>query len=120
MTPEQEIETLIIPNSGQSFTGDDFRMLLKPIVYMFMKAGLPLYVGMSRRGITRPSGAHHVAKAREECDEVKIFPCINEGAAYRLEQILISRTNPLYNERLRQAEAKRLTGISSSINTLAT
>lgn len=94
-----DIESLVVEGAGQSFKGDDFRMLCKPCVYMFMKNGLPIYVGMSRNGISRPaSRAHAQAEhARSECDEVKIYPCVSEDAARNLEEMLIAKTQPPHN-----------------------
>lgn len=94
-----DIEPLLIDGAGQSFSGDDFRMLCRPCVYMFMKDGLPLYIGMSSHGIQRVAQkAHRQAMlSRAECDEVKVHPCISVDAARQLETYLIRRMRPKYN-----------------------
>jgi excinuclease UvrABC nuclease subunit len=93
-----KIESCVVPESGQRFNGEDFRMLLKPCVYLFMKDGSPLYIGMSKNGIARPAGANHRQfAAREECDEVLIYPCNSERDAKYLEELLICKTKPKYN-----------------------
>jgi hypothetical protein len=94
-----DIEALVIKDAGQSFSGEDFRSLLRPCVYMFMRENVPIYIGMSGNGLERVAGrSHHKAlNARQECDEVRIYPCVSVDAAYKLERILVGRTQPRYN-----------------------
>ena len=94
-----EIEALVIKDAGQSFKGEDFRSLLRPCVYMFLRENVPIYIGMSGNGIERVAGrSHHKAlNARQECDEVRVYPCVSVDAAYKLERILVGRTQPRYN-----------------------
>ena len=109
-----EIEALIIPDSGQSFKGDDFRKLCLPCVYMFMENGLPIYIGMSSSGISRPSQSAHRqwCLARKECDEVRIYPCKSVDAAVKLERILLCRTQPKHNRNGLQHYVKQRLGNS--------
>lgn len=94
-----EITSYVIENSGQEFNGNDFKALLGPGVYVFMKEDRPIYVGMGRSLLGRCSGlGHHKAHtARKECDKVLLFPCIHLEAAHKLETILIGRFQPQYN-----------------------
>lgn len=106
-----EMELLVIPDAGQSFKGDDFRSLCLPCVYLFMKEGLPIYIGAGSSGISRAAQSNHRqwCYARKECDEVRIYPCKSIDAAFELESILIAKCQPKYNKR------KRYTGISEQL-----
>jgi|SRR6266550_5026595 len=106
-----EIELLVIPDAGQSFRGNDFRSLCLPCVYLFMKEGLPIYIGASSSGISRPAqrGHRQSIRALKECDEVRIHPCKSIEAAFELESILIAKCQPKYNNR------KLYTGISEQL-----
>lgn len=108
-----EIPALVIPDSGQSFKGDDFRMLCKPCVYMFMQDGVPIYIGMSRRGLQRITLKVHreAGRAREECDEVRIFPCVNAKKAFKLEAIMIGTCQPKYNKRKKYYQIAKQLGL---------
>jgi len=110
----REIEELVIENAGQSFVGDDFRMLCKPCVYMFMEKGIPIYIGMSGNGLTRPlqRGHRQWYRARKECDELRIYPCKSIEAARQLERILLCRTQPRYNVNGKRIYANQLLGNS--------
>lgn len=113
MNPKhRKIEACIIPNTGQRFTGADFRMLTKPCVYIFLQDGSPLYIGMSRNGIGRPAQPGHAQadKARAECDEVLIYPCNNVRDAMYLEDLLICKTQPKYNHNKLKRYASILLG----------
>lgn len=111
----KEIERYVIPNSGNQFTGDDFRLLCRPCVYLFMLNGLPLYIGMSGIGIVRSAARnhHHADLARKECDQVLIYPCLSVDAAYSLEKLLIHVLSPKYNERLRGSYTADRLGVKS-------
>lgn len=93
------VSSLIVRDSGHRFTGEDFRSLLNPCVYLFMLNGLPLYIGVSKHGITRASDQrHHMHfKARLECDEVLIYQCNSSSDALELETIMIRHLHPKYN-----------------------
>jgi excinuclease UvrABC nuclease subunit len=108
-----EIPALLIPDSGQSFKGDDFRMLCKPCVYMFMQDRIPIYIGVSRTGLGRAMHyAHRQAKlARTECDEVRVFPCLTGRKAFRLETMLIAKCQPKYNKRNKHKSLQDMLGL---------
>jgi hypothetical protein len=111
---EDVVRSLVCSTEGQSFKGDDFRMLCRPCVYLFLKDALVLYVGMSRNGISRPAerGHRQAMLARAECDEVRIFPCLTIFAAQQLEGLLISGLQPKYNKRQRMPRfIARLMGV---------
>ena len=101
MSERDEIAGLVIADAGQSFTGDDFRSLRQPGVYVFMLGAECLYVGMATRLLGRIGGNHHRKEAIAECDRVLLWPCVSKPAAARLEEILIAGLNPRYNKRKR-------------------
>lgn len=78
-----------------------------------MKEGLPIYVGMSRNGIGRPSARNHhkAATARAECDQVLVYVCRSIDAAYELESILIGKTSPKHNQAKLTTNVAQLLGI---------
>jgi hypothetical protein len=94
-------DLLTIPDAGASFKGCDARTLCGPVVYMFSLERRPLYIGMSKNGIGRVFSPHKQAdKAREECDELLIFPTPTVEAAMELEELMVSLFEPMYNKRL--------------------
>lgn len=94
-----QIEALTIPEAGQQFSGDDFRSLTKPGVYVFVRENEILYVGVSHSLLSRASHGSHDQddKARRECDKVLLYPCRNDECARTLESILIYAMKPKYN-----------------------
>jgi hypothetical protein len=102
---ESEFEKLTLPNGGSRFKGEDFRQMCGPIVYMFLKDNDVLYVGMSSCGLARPgSRQHHMAdSARQDCDEVLIWPTKSAAAAIELESLLIAVFRPLQNKRIQSS-----------------
>jgi hypothetical protein len=91
---------LILPSGGVRFDGEEFRRLCRPLVYMFLKDNTPLYIGFSAAGLARPSqNAHHAKRARQEADEILIWPTKTEADARELESILIFAMQPKYNRR---------------------
>lgn len=95
------IQNLVVDGAGQQFDGKDFLALIGPGVYVFLFNGLPIYVGMSRDNLLgrASSNGHHQSAARSECDQVKLFPCKNWGAACDLEDYLIEIFQPKHNKR---------------------
>jgi hypothetical protein len=94
------ISGCVIPDSGIRFNGPDFRSLTGPQVYVFMKAGMPLYIGMSGNGMSRCANRVHkqAEVARAECDSVLVYPCVDRKAADKLESLLIKNMQPKYNK----------------------
>jgi hypothetical protein len=109
----RELCQLIIPQSGTKFNGDDFRQLCGPQVYLFMKDNKPLYIGMTGDGLARCGSRGHkqATVARDECDEVMIYPCISRQHAERLETLLIWHLQPAYNKRKKSAYIQAMLGI---------
>lgn len=94
------LEELVIDGSGAEFTGDAFRLFCGPIVYLFMREGKPLYIGMSSSGLARPGGrVHHKSLARDQADQVKTWSCRTTRDARKLESILIDQLRPPMNKR---------------------
>ena len=99
--PESCFKRLILSSGGVRFEGEDFRRLCRPLVYMFLKDGVSLYIGFSAGGLARPSQRRHHAKiARDEADELLIWPTRTKADAKELESILIFVMRPKYNRRL--------------------
>lgn len=102
----------MIAEAGQKFKGNDFRSLLSPGVYVFMRDGQPLYIGMAKRLLGRVGGWHKQAeRAIKECDEVLLYPCVSKKAAEELETLLIGNLKPVYNKQ-RKMYAAYLLGLS--------
>jgi hypothetical protein len=106
------IESLVVETGGAEFTGETFRQLCGPGVYMFMLGDLPLYVGMGGDLLQRcAQKAHRHAKtARAECNRVLIWPCQSEEKAKLLEELLICKLKPKYNGNGQQRYVSELTG----------
>lgn len=95
-----EVATRIIPDSGFSFTGEDFRAMAQPCVYLYLLGNEALYVGMSGNGISRASSrTHQSASVRQEADRILLYPCHSLKAARDVECILIKALKPKYNSR---------------------
>lgn len=92
----------LIPDGGIEFTGDVWRSLRRPCVYVMSSDAEVLYVGMSSNGIERPfSPTHHALDYDRELavDTIKVYPCHNMAAARRVERMLIVGLNPKWNKR---------------------
>lgn len=100
------LEQLVVADSGISFDASTFRQLTGPIVYAFIRDGVPVYIGMSRHGIGRPSAPmHHKMGSRRgkgavQYDSVFIWSCPDRDAAVTLERLLIERLRPAHNQRV--------------------
>jgi len=108
------IENFVLQNAGQRFLTKDLNDLLKPGVYVIMKAGIPIYVGMGKNLLRRVSGNHHKRNIIQDSDEVLLYPCVSEYAATELEAELISKFQPTYNERLLLSKKSKLLGYSTT------
>lgn len=107
----ERIRGLVVADSGISFEARAFEKLCGPIVYLFMKRGQPLYIGMSKRGLARPgSHLHHRAETISVSDEVMVWGCPTEQAARELESLLIGALNPLLNRSGRRQFTAKLLG----------
>ena len=83
---------------GVVISASAFRRLDSPLVYVFLRDSLPLYVGMSKYGISRPKSKRHGASgARDQSDEVRLYFCRDAKHAHVLEAYLISKFQPPYN-----------------------
>ena len=86
--------------AGQKFKASDFRDLRKPGVYLFMKAGLPLYVGMGSNLLAACSRSQYLYSRElsiDSMDEVLLYPCVSLDAAKELETLLIRELKPKNN-----------------------
>ena len=112
--PEKVFSKLLLPFGGVRFDACTFCMLSGPLVYVFTKNGAALYVGYSANGVGRAaSPTHQHKRAREEADEVFIWPTADTATAMELEATLIFTLRPLYNKQ-RPADLRKahLLGIS--------
>src|ERR1700693_1809122 len=118
---KNNIFDLVLPEAGQQFKAEDFRQLIGPGVYVFLCNGVPVYVGMSNDNLLgRAAGnRHHKAIARNECDEVRLFPCKTSAAARELETYLINKCRPKYNETKIVSELSRLLGTNGTPSTIS-
>lgn len=84
---------------GYSFTGEDFRNLTLPCVYLFLDSeDKALYIGMSGSGITRPTQKNHrQPTARLQAHRILIYPCNSTKEAKHLETLLIKSFMPSLN-----------------------
>jgi hypothetical protein len=65
-------------------------------VYLWLRGNVPLYVGMSRRGIYRLGPRHH-RLAPEETDEILVWPMADVKQARAIELLFIRTLQPYYN-----------------------
>ncbi len=102
---DSELPDLFIEDAAIEFTGDVWRSLCKPCVYVASNETEVLYVGLSDRGLSRPfSPDHHKLKAspcRDAVASLKVYPCKTLGDARKAERILIAALNPKWNDRQR-------------------
>jgi hypothetical protein len=100
---EDELNECFIPGSGIEFTGDVWRSLCKPCVYVASNPTQVLYVGMSANGLSRPFNPKHhklSTHGRDAVESVKIYPCRSVHAARMAERLLIASLRPVWNSRL--------------------
>ena len=115
------INEWVTSDIGHRFTGDAFRELCGPMVYLFSKNGKALYVGMSGNGLSRAACRRHAQadRARMECDEVMTWSCKDKASAKRLEEYLIHKLRPIFNQNKRTTYIERLLGCSKDSPLLA-
>lgn len=109
------LASLIIPDSGAEFHGDDVRKFNKPCVYVYLRELEPLYVGMSRKGLQRVFASNHsqAALAREQCTKLLVYFCETEDRAMECEGLLISALKPRYNQRRYRFALAKIMGITA-------
>jgi hypothetical protein len=105
----ERIASLVVPNAGQKFRGDDLRLLRGPGVYVCIENGKALYVGSSKRLLGRIGGVHLRGNIIDTCWEVLLYPCVSLVAARQLEAILIKDMSPPSNQRGKFNSAHRQT-----------
>lgn len=80
------------------YSGGEFRALIRPCVYLFLRNGKPLYVGVSQHGISRPAALYHNHRtARDAADEVLLLFFGSAYSAKDAEQRLIEALKPPFN-----------------------
>ena len=100
---------------GLEFSGENYRLLCGPGVYLFMSETEALYVGMSKSVIARPFTFSHwkARKAQREATRFIIYPCRTVGDALDLETMFIERLHPKYNTKQKVAMVCRRLGIAT-------
>lgn len=83
--------------------------LLLPCVYGWNRQGTYLYIGVSKRGIRRPLGLHHIIGRKDqllEGDRIHIwrFPTFEEAVIF--EQKLINEHKPIFNIQLYEQKSR--------------
>ena len=100
---DSELPELLIDGAGIEFTGDVWRSLCHPCVYVAANEERVLYVGLSQNGLARPfSRGHHKLRSSfhmHEVESLKVYPCRSIEAARAAERILIATLNPQWNDR---------------------
>lgn len=123
MSLRDEIEALVQGREGFVFAGADVRALTGPIVYLLLRAGRVLYIGLSRNGWARIDNHHHVLGGLDilDADTLQIWPLDTLDEAERLEHLLIMTLKPELNQRRfhdRQLLRERLGMTSSGVTEL--
>lgn len=83
-----------------SMTGEMYQRMRAPVVYAWMRDGVPLYVGVGKNGIDRPfSASHHVfTLGRIHADDTFLCWSVkSRREALRIEGELIRRFRPKFN-----------------------
>jgi hypothetical protein len=98
-TPEKTSAFLLetLGNAGLTFTGNEFLRLRTPIVYAWIRNGTVLYIGMSRRGLSRAIGQHEVLTIFQETDQLLVWSCASDDDAIAKERAMILAVKPVYN-----------------------
>jgi hypothetical protein len=77
---------------------NEITQFCSPLVYIFWKDTVPLYVGMAAKGISRPLSAnHHRSDARKESTHIELRFVNSDIEAFDLETQLIQELKPLHN-----------------------
>jgi excinuclease UvrABC nuclease subunit len=108
--PVSFVKTVLPERSGLfivSLKPNDLRILCRPGVYTFYRGDEALYVGSSRRLISRISNPNHEAATRslDECTNITIQICKTELEARELEQEFICLLKPRYNKAVRKSRS---------------
>jgi hypothetical protein len=87
-----------------NLTKEKMKAFCKPLVYLFVDRLEIIYIGSSKKGISRPlCGYHHVPQAALDCTNMLIIPCETYLDALNLENSLIELHQPKYNRRYTQS-----------------
>jgi hypothetical protein len=109
------VKEILDRSTGVLFDVESRECWFSPIVYAALKDNVPVYVGMSRHGLSRIGARHHKARAFLGAElMVWCVPTVED--AKKLEQLLIEGLQPVLNDNLR-GRAQRLaelTGMSIS------
>ena len=104
--PYDEVDDFLAFSRCFSFSGQDVKKLVSPLVYVLMRGNQALYVGMSTRGAMRPFRPdHHVLWRIRPTDKLLLWPVKNAAQAEQIERILIARLRPTHNKQYVTREA---------------
>lgn len=98
-TPEQTAGWLLehLGAADSTLSGAEFLRLKQPVVYAWVRDEAVLYVGMSRLGLARAIGTHHVLSIFQETDQLLLWHFATWEEAAKAERDLILTVKPVYN-----------------------
>jgi excinuclease UvrABC nuclease subunit len=103
----KSIRLVVAAAENQTFTNAELRALTRPCVYLFMKAGVPLYIGSSANGLVRVANrTHHKLDVRLAANEVRVLWFRTARQARCAERELIKSLNPAFNGKSKPANAE--------------
>ena len=100
-SPQDRAEVLAIlerNGPGLEFSGAVAVALAGPLVYVWLREEIALYVGHSQSGIGRPFSPQHHRVRPEPTDRVLVYFVATAAEARRLETLLIHRLQPRDNQ----------------------
>ena len=100
---KRTIESLLT-TEGISFNKASIAILKAPCVYLFLKKGVVLYIGMSSNGVARAMGKHkpnfmekYTTDSLADADELILFQAKDIAMAHKAELLLIQSLKPRLN-----------------------
>ena len=82
---------------GFKFMGSDFLAIQKPAVYLWIRDGTILYVGIATQGGRRIFYKHHKIKHVQPEDEIIVWSMPTLAAARKAEKIILANVRPPMN-----------------------
>ena len=94
---EQKIRQML--DDGIGFSFKTVNLLLRSVIYIYLKDQKIIYVGRSKRGILRAVDPRH-SQIMRNYDRLLVYPIKNEDDAEVIEAVLIKAFKPKYNKTL--------------------
>lgn len=93
-----EVTRQINSSNRLVLTETQYNWLRGPLVYVWLRGEVPMYVGQSAIGGSRPfDPKHHAMQEIEDGDRVALIPMRNKQGAEELEEALLIRPQPTKN-----------------------